>query len=112
MRKYRQVKRKEVIFSTDEWKVIESKAAEVMMKTGEYIRRIALTGHVNYYNMEAVGDVMKALRIIGANINQLVKKANETHNVYANDVEDLRKEVDSLCRFLNQYLSMLPLSAA
>lgn len=112
MRKYKQVKRKEVIFSMDEWKVIESKAASVMMKTGEYIRRIALTGHVTYYNMEAVGDVMKALRIIGANINQLVKKANETHNIYSDDVEDLRKEVETLCRSLNQYLSTLPLIAA
>ncbi len=112
MRKYKQVKRKEVIFSMDEWKVVEDKAALVMMKTGEFIRCIALTGHVTFYNMEAVGDVMKALRIIGANINQLVKKANETHNTYADDVENLRKEVDAIFRTLNQYLSTLPLIAA
>ena len=112
MRKYKQVKRKEVIISMDEWKVVEDKAALVMMKTGEFIRRIALTGHVTYYNMEVVGDVMKALRIIRANINQLVKKANETHNVYATDVENLRKEVDALSHTLSQYLSTLPLIAA
>ena len=112
MRKYKQVKRKDVIFSMDEWKIVENKAALVMMKTGEFIRRIALTGHVTYYNMEAVGDVMKALRIIGANINQLVKKANETHNVYAADVENLRKEVDTISHTLSQYLSTLPLTAA
>ena len=112
MRKYKQVKCKEVIFSMDEWKVVEGKAASVMMKTGEFIRRIPLTGHVTYYNMEAVEDVMKALRFIGANINQLVKKANETHNTYADDVENLRKEVDALSHILNQYLSTLPLIAA
>lgn len=112
MRKYKQVKRKEVIFSMDEWKVVEDKAASVMMKTGEFIRRMTLTGHVTFYNMEAVGDVMKALRIIGANINQLVKKANETHSTYADDVENLRKEVDAISRTLNQYLSTLPLTAA
>ena len=55
MRKYKQVKRKEVIFSMDEWKIVEDKAASVMMKTEEFIRHIALTGHVTYYNMEAVG---------------------------------------------------------
>ena len=55
---------------------------------------------------------MKALRIIGANINQLVKKANETHNVYAADVENLRKEVDAISHTLNQYLFTLPLTAA
>ena len=57
--------------------------------------------------MEAVGDVMKALRIIGANINQLVKKANETHNVYAADVENLRKEVDAISLVLSKSHSHL-----
>lgn len=33
MRKYKQVKRKEAIFSMDERKVVEGKAASVMMKT-------------------------------------------------------------------------------
>ncbi len=112
MRKYKQVKRKEVIFSTDEWKLIEERAAAVLMKTGEFIRHIALTGHVTYYNMSEVGEVMKALRIIGANINQIAKKANETHNIYAEDVEKLRKENESLCHTLNQFLSALPSIAA
>lgn len=48
MRKYKQVKRKEVIFSIDEWKLIEERAAAVLIKTGEFIRHIALTGHVSY----------------------------------------------------------------
>ena len=96
----------------DEWKVVEGRAASVMMKTGEFIRHIALTGHVTYYNMEAVGDVMKALRIIGANINQIAKKANETHNIYAEDIEKLRKENELLCHTLNQFLSALPSIAA
>ena len=55
---------------------------------------------------------MKALRIIGANINQIAKKANETHNIYAEDVEKLRKENESLCHTLNQFLSILPSIAA
>ena len=96
----------------EEWKVVEGRAASVMMKTGEFIRHIALTGHVTYYNMEAVGDVMKALRIIGANINQIAKKANETHNIYAEDIEKLRKENELLCHTLNQFLSALPSIAA
>lgn len=112
MRKYKQVKRKEIIFSTDEWRLIEDKAASVMMKTGEFIRHIALTGHVTYYNMEAVGEVMKALRIIGANINQIAKKANEINSIYTEDIENLRKETSELCHTLNQFLSTLPSIAA
>ena len=112
MRKYKQVKRKEIVYSTDEWELIEERAASVMMKTGEFIRHISLTGHVTYYNMEAVGDVMKALRIIGANINQTAKKANEINSIYAEDIEKLRKENADLCHTLNQFLSTLPSIAA
>ena len=112
MRKYKQVKRKEVIFSTDEWKLIEERAASVLMKTGTFIKRMFLDGHITYLNMSEVGEVMKALRIIGTNINQIAKKANEINNIYAEDIEKLRKENESLCHTLNQFLSILPSIAA
>lgn len=34
MRKYKQVQRKEIVYSLDEWKLIEDRAASVLMKTG------------------------------------------------------------------------------
>ncbi len=105
MRKYKQVKRKEVIFLIDEWKLIEDKAASVLMKTGTFIKRMSLDGHITYFNMFEVGEVMKALRIIGANINQIAKKANETHNIYAEDVEKLRKENEEICHMLSKTYS-------
>lgn len=108
MRKYKQVQRKEVIYSLDEWKLIEERAASVMMKTGTFIKRISLDGHITYFNMFEVSDVMKALRIIGANINQIAKKANEINSIYAEDIEKLRKENEEICHTLNQFLSALP----
>ena len=108
MRKYKQVQRKEVIYSLDEWKQIEERAASVMMKTGTFIKRMSLDGHITYFNMSEVSDVMKALRIIGANINQIAKKANEINSIYAEDIEKLRKENEEICHTLNQFLSALP----
>ena len=108
MRKYKQVQRKEVIYSLDEWKLIEERAASVMMKTGTFIKRMSLDGHITYFNMSEVSDVMKALRIIGANINQIAKKANEINSIYAEDIEKLRKENEEICHTLNQFLSALP----
>lgn len=112
MRKYKRVQRKEVVYSLDEWKMIEERAASVMMKTGTFIKRISLDGHITYFNMSEVGEVMKALRIIGSNINQIAKKANETNNIYAEDIEKLRKENAEICHTLNQFLSALPSIAA
>lgn len=112
MRKYKQVQRKEIVYSLDEWKLIEDRAASVLMKTGTFIKRMSLDGHITYFNMSEVGEVMKALRIIGANINQIAKKANEINSIYAEDVEKLRKENEEICHTLNQFLSALPSIAA
>lgn len=112
MRKYKQVQRKEVVYSLNEWKLIEERAASVLMKTGTFIKRMSLDGHITYINMESAGEVMKALRIIGSNINQIAKKANEINSIYADDVEKLRKEYEELCHTLNQFLSALPSIAA
>ena len=107
MRKFKKVKRKEVIFSLDEWKELEEKAAMLSMKTGTFIKRMALDGKVTYYNVKNVTPIMNALRIIGNNINQVAKKANETNSIYSDDIEKIRKENYLLCHTLNQFLSTL-----
>ncbi len=112
MRKYKQVKRKEVIFSLEEWKLIEEKAASLSLKTGTFVKRMALDGQITYYNLEEAAPVMNALRIIGGNINQIAKKANEINSIYAGDIEKLKKEYNEICHTLNQFLSTLPSNAA
>ena len=112
MRKYKQVKEKKVIYSIDEWKQIEECAASVMMKTGTYIKRISLDGQINHYNVSDITQLMNALRIIGGNINQITKKANETHSVHAEDVAKLQKEVEALSRTLSQLVFTTPSNAA
>ena len=102
MRKYKQVKEKKVIYSLYEWAIIEQRAADLAMKTGTYIKRISIDGKINHYNIGDVTQIMNALRIIGGNINQIAKKANETHSVYAEDVAKLQKEVEALSSTLSQ----------
>lgn len=59
MRKYKQVQRKEVVYSLDEWKLIDERAASVLMKTETFIKRMSLDGHITYFNMTEVGEVMR-----------------------------------------------------
>lgn len=112
MRKYKKVKRKEIIFNLDEWKAIEEKAELLSMKTGTFIKRMSLEGQITCYTAKNVAPIMNALRIIGNNINQIAKKANETNNIYAEDIEKIRKENSLLCHTLNQFLSALPSTKA
>ena len=108
MRKYKKVKEKKVTYPLEEWQEVEKRAAALSMKTGTYIRNISVTGQITYYNAKNVAPIMNALRIIGNNINQIAKKANEINSIYAEDIEKLRKENALLCHTLNQFLSTLP----
>ena len=108
MRKYKQVKRKEVTYDLSEWKKIEERSASVMLKPGTFIKRMSLEGKIFFFDMREVSDVIKALRIIGANINQIAKKANETNNIYTADVEALRKEIENIGPTLSLFLANLP----
>ena len=108
MRKYKQVHRKEVTYDLTEWKQIEERAASVMLKTGTFIKRMSLEGKIIYFDMREVSEVMKALRIIGANINPIANKANSINNFYAADIEALRKEVEEIGHAMTLFLSNLP----
>ena len=50
---------------------------------------------------------MNALRIIGKNIDQIAKKANEINSIYADDVEKIRNENYLLCHTLNELLASI-----
>ena len=112
MRKYKQVKEKKMIYSLDEWKQIEERSASVMMKTGTFIRRMSLVGQITFYSVGDITQLMNALRIIGGNINQIAKKANETHSVYAEDIAKLHKEVEALSRTLSRLVFTAQSNAA
>lgn len=105
MRKFKQVKRKEIIFDLKKWELVEKRAKQVRINTSDFIRRMAIKGQIIVFDLKNVGELMKGLRIIGGNINQIAKKANETHSIYADDVEQLKLEVESLCLMLSQSLS-------
>ncbi len=112
MRKFKEVKRKEIIYSLSEWKQIEKAAAKVSMQTSEYIRRMSLDGKVVYLEMAGVTPIINAMKIIGNNINQIAKKANEINSIYADDLENIKKLQEELCHTLNLYLSTLTSKAA
>lgn len=77
LRKYKKVKEKKVTYPLDEWQEVEKRAAALSMKTGTYIRQISVNGQITCYTAKNVAPIINALRIIGNNINQIAKKAND-----------------------------------
>ena len=112
MRKFKQVKRKEVIFDINEWNEVESRANAISMKTSEYIRRMALDGKIINTDFQNFTPVVNALRIIGGNINQIAKKANQINSIYADDFKKFQEDYTSLCHTLNRFLYTIQSTAA
>ena len=106
-RKYKQVKEKKLTFDLKEWEVIERKAEACHTDTTKYLRQVILNAKPTFYDMKEIAPLLNGMRIISNNINQIAKKANETNNIYAADVEKLREECESLFLILNQSLSIL-----
>ena len=105
MRKTKQFKRREIIFDPAEWARIEADAAKLNLKTSEYIRRMVLNGQIIQMDVSGIAPLVNAMRTINNNVNQIARKANETHSIYAADVEKLREEMTSLRRMLNTFVS-------
>ena len=78
--------------SPEEKEVIDQKMAKLgTINLRAYLRKMAVNGYVVQLDMSAVVELVKLLRSISNNVNQIAKRCNSTHNLYAQDVEDLRK---------------------
>ena len=104
-RKNKTLRRKEIVYSAEEWEQIEKQAAECHLKTSTFIRAMSLNGEVIVVDLKELAPLLNGMRVISRNINQVAKKANETCSICAEDVEKLRQEVSQLCRTVNLWLS-------
>lgn len=63
---------------------------------GAFLRKMAIDGYVLQLDTTDVKELVRVLRVTSNSLNQLTKRANETGNVYSDDIEDLRKSYDKL----------------
>lgn len=86
-----------VHLSEEEYNLLERKCNECNMNKSDFIRQeIICNGTIIIYQPFAIKEVCKEISAIGNNINQIARKANETHCVKQDDVDMLRKEFDNL----------------
>lgn len=78
--------------SPEEKEVIDRKMALLgASNLRAYLRKMAVDGYIVQLDMESVVELVKLLRSISSNVNQIARRCNETRNLYAEDVEDLRR---------------------
>ena len=104
-RKNKTLRRKEIVYSAEEWEQIEEKANACHLKTSTFIRAMSLNGEVKVVDLKELAPLLNGMRTISRNINQIAKKANETCSIFADDAEKLKGDVDELCHTVNLWLS-------
>ena len=96
-------KGKLIYFSPAEWNAVQRRAAKLNMRTGTYIRRIAAYGEIKWYDFKKYDTLLISINTIGRNIDQVLKVINSTKEVYKNDVEELKEQVNVLKNLFNAY---------
>ena len=77
--------------SPEEMELISQKMEEAGTDNKRaYLRKMALDGYIVNLDMDSVKDMVKLMRSISSNINQIAVRCNETGNLYEEDVRDLR----------------------
>ena len=105
---YRSNSKKKIIgFSPAEWEVVSHRSAELGIRTGTYIRTIAVQGVIKVYSLKELNDVYRALNRIGVNLNQIAAVANSTGSIYQKDMEDVLAEMKQLRVIVEDWLEPL-----
>jgi len=76
-----------------------------MINMRAYIVKMAIDGRVIRVEFDSVREMVRLLSITANNMNQIAKRANETGNIYAADLEELRERYDGLWAQAREILS-------
>jgi len=61
-----------------------------------FLLKMAIDGHVIQLDLSGVRDMVRLLKNATDNINQIARRVNATGNLYAGDVENLRRRYEDL----------------
>jgi hypothetical protein len=62
------------------------------------------------FDKDEMNELMKQIRGIAANLNQVAYRANSTGNIYGNDIADLKARLDDIWQSLQYILSGVQLA--
>ena len=86
------------------WSKMESSG---ILSIGSYLRKMALDGYCLHLDLKELRHMAYLLQMCSNNLNQYAKCANESGQVYAADLEDLRTRLDELIVIGREILSRL-----
>lgn len=91
--------------SQEEVDRIHQKMDELGIRSmGAYLRKMALDGYCINLELSDVKELVSLLRRCSNNLNQYVKRANETGSIYQADIQDLQERLDGIWTDMKEVL--------
>ena len=72
-----------------------------------YLRKMAIDGYVIVIDLSDVKEAIRLLRINANNLNQYAKKANQTGNIYFENIKELQKGQQEIWKLMRDILERL-----
>ena len=101
---------KQILFlvNKEEEEIIRRKMEEAgINRLSVYLRKMAIEGYIIRLDLSDMREAVRLLRINSNNLNQYVKKANETGSVYAEDIKDVKRSQEELWKLMKDILARL-----
>ena len=92
---------------TEKNRIYEKMLSMGIRSLSAYIRKMALDGYCLNLDLPQLRRMAYLLQNCSNNLNQVAKRANESGQIYAADLDDLRIRLDELIRIGKQILSKL-----
>ena len=97
--------RVEFVMSEQEAALVRERMAELgISNLSAYLRKMAVDGYIIHLDMSGIQEMIRLLRICSNNLNQYARRVNETGNIYAADIEDVRARLDELWEGMDKLL--------
>lgn len=78
-----------------------------MLNMSAYIRKMAIDGYVIQLDLSDLKEVSRLVRINANNLNQYTRRANETGNIYLEDIKEIREQQEKIWEALKELIRCL-----
>ena len=92
---------------TEKDRIYEKMFSMGIRSLSAYIRKMALDGYCLHLDLKELRRMAYLLQMCSNNLNQVAKRANESNQLYAADLDDLRTRLDELISIGKQILAKL-----
>ena len=88
--------------------IIEKMKAAGIKNLSAYLRKISIEGKIEIVDYSEIRKFVSKINKIGVNINQIVKRVNETKSVFREDIKDIQNKLEEIWLIQKYILSKLP----